>query len=284
MHCPHCSSIQTESKGFYFVKWKSKYLKRYRCRGCKKSFSRQTLSVTKNQKKPYLNKQIAKLLCSGVSERRTAFILDCSKLTIARRLQWLYEVSEKRLESEKLIASTIQFDEMFSIEHTKLKPLSIALAVTEDHKIAAVRVGRIPAQGHLKKFSVKKYGRRKSEKEKILNLLFQDLKSKGLSDEIEFISDSDVLYPKHLKRYFPNSKHTQVSSRSQIQKKKELLFTKEQKNVFDPLFALNHKCATLRDHIKRLARRNWCTTKKPENLEKHLVLYQAFSNGLLNNI
>ncbi|MGE3758538.1 MAG: hypothetical protein AB7H97_12320 [Pseudobdellovibrionaceae bacterium] len=81
-----------------------------------------------------------------------------------------------------------------------------------------------------------------------------------------------------------NSVHTTVSSKNQIAKKKELLYTAEQKKVFDPMFALNHTAGVFRDHIKRLARRNWCTTKKPENLEKALRMYQAFALGLLTKI
>lgn len=284
MQCPHCESNKTESKGFYFVRWKSKYLKRYRCRDCKRSYSRQTVSEKYRQKKPFLNQLILKLHCSGVSERRTAFILNCSKNTVAQKLRRMAEVSEKRIKTHKFSSNSIQFDEAFSIEHTKLKPLSIAVATNSDHEIVSVQVGRVPASGHLADISKKKYGVRPSEKFQILERLFLDLKERLPSKDLEFTSDEDPMYPQFVKKHFPKSPHKTVCSRSQVLKKKELLYTAEQKKVFDPMFALNHTHATLRDHIKRLSRRNWCTTKKPENLEKALRIYQAFSLGLLDRV
>jgi hypothetical protein len=53
---------------------------------------------------------------------------------------------------------------MESIEHTKLKPLTLPLAVGDDYRIYAVSVGRIQAKGLLAELSRKKYGRRQSIK------------------------------------------------------------------------------------------------------------------------
>ena len=61
---------------------------------------------------------------------------------------------------------------------------------------------------------------------------------------------------------------------------KEQLYLNLEKKKFDPMFALNQRCAKLRDDVKRLARRNWCTTKKVENLTKHLIIYACYNNGL----
>ena len=57
--------------------------------------------------------------------------------------------------------SHIQFDELQTIEHTKLKPLSVAMAVsTKDRRIIGFRVASMPATGHLANVSRKKYGSR----------------------------------------------------------------------------------------------------------------------------
>jgi len=77
------------------------------------------------------------------------------------------------------------------------------------------------------------------------------------------------------KRYFPNSTHETFSSRELVRKKKELLFLNQEKKLFDPLFPLNQRCAMLRHDIKRLARRSWCTTKRPDRLETVLRIYLA---------
>ena len=49
----------------------------------------------------------------------------------------------------------IQFDELQTIEHTKLKPLSVAVAVSKREKNTGVSGIRMPATGHLAKISRK---------------------------------------------------------------------------------------------------------------------------------
>jgi hypothetical protein len=50
---------------------------------------------------------------------------------------------------------------------------------------------------------------------------------------------------------------------------------------FDPLFSLNHTAAMFRDRLKRLSRRTWCTTKRPDRLQLLLDLYAWYHNELL---
>jgi hypothetical protein len=55
----------------------------------------------------------------------------------------------------------LQFDELETIEHTKLKPLSLAVAVEKDtRRILGVVVARMPAKVKIAKSSRKKYGPR----------------------------------------------------------------------------------------------------------------------------
>lgn len=53
---------------------------------------------------------------------------------------------------------------------------------------------------------------------------------------------------------------------------------------FDPLFSLNHTATMLRDHIKRLARRTWCTPKRLERLQHFLDMYAFYHNESLNGV
>jgi hypothetical protein len=50
---------------------------------------------------------------------------------------------------------------------------------------------------------------------------------------------------------------------------------------FDPLFSLNHTAAMIRANVNQLARRTWCTTKRPENLLARLYTYLHFHNTQL---
>ena len=278
MICPHCQSHQTIKKSFYFVRHSRVFIRRYFCKDCLKSFSGKTLCPTYRQKKPYLNPQIFKLLVSGNTQRGVARLLKCSKNTVNLKFLWLslYHYKDQNLKP----SLHLQIDEMESIEHTKLKPIAIPLCVDEHYQILSIKTGSIKAKGHLARISERKYGIREDQRVMALRDLLKDLKAKHTP--LSITTDAHPLYPKLIKEYFPNTEHIQIISREKVKKQKELLFTKERKLIFDPMFALNQRCAKLRADIRRLTRRSWCTTKKIENLQRHLELYQSFNNQFVN--
>jgi len=91
-------------------------------------------------------------------------------------------------------------------------------------------------------------------------------------------SDQKPSYINIVSEVFNNVPYTQHLSRGNKEKKREMKYSAQEKTIFDPLFALNHKCACLRSDIKRLTRRSWCTTKIKKHLERHLYLYIAYNN------
>ena len=102
---------------------------------------------------------------SGNTQRRAAKLLGCSKNTVAQKIIWLgrFKNNPKKFSGEHW-----QFDEMETIEHTKLKPLTIPICVNENYEILGIHVGKIKAKGHLSLISQKKYGFREDEREKFL--------------------------------------------------------------------------------------------------------------------
>ena len=66
--------------GSFFRKSDSKTIRRWRCAGCGKSISQATGTHCLNQNKRRVNEPLRKLLCSGVSQRRAAFILNINKM------------------------------------------------------------------------------------------------------------------------------------------------------------------------------------------------------------
>jgi hypothetical protein len=168
---------------------------------------------------------------------------------------------------------------MESIEHTKLKPLTIAVALSDDYQILGVKVGRIPAKGHLSDISLKKYGPRENESDQTVDHLLKNLKLKPQGTSFLIKSDAKPNYRKYVKKYFPKNPYQTFHSGENKEKRRLMKYTTLEKRIFDPLFATNQRMAKFRDHIKRLTRRSWCTTKIKENLEKHLYLYIADNNG-----
>ena len=235
--------------------------------------------MTFQQKRPDLNLRIFNDLTSGVSMRKSAINHRCSYLTIYRKFLWLAQIAKSHHEQQSLGAiKELQFDEMESLEHTKLKPLTIALAVSDDYRILGVQVGTIPAKGALSALAQQKYGYRENQSsQKILELL-TSLKTKELSHTVLLKSDAKITYRELVKKVFPKNPYEQYVCRGQKEKRREMKHQSQEKKIFDPLFALNQRCAKLRDHIKRLTRRSWCTSKLKEHLEAHLYLYIAYNN------
>lgn len=218
-----------------------------------------------------------------MTQSRCAKLVRCNPKTVVRKLFWLSQQKDHNI-NPLLDLEHIQIDELESIEHTKLKPLTIPLCVSSRFKILGFSVGQIPAKGKLAHLSRAKYGVREDEREKALTELFENLKKQIAKDPISITTDSHPMYPRFIKRYFPGSEHVQVLSRDHLKKKQELVYSAERKKVFDPLFALNHRCGMLRSDMRRLTRKSWCTTKKIKNLRAHLELYKNYHNEFLVSV
>ena len=126
--------------------------------------------------------------------------------------------------------------------------------------------------------SYKKYGYRKNESTLKTKELLSELVRQLKDPPKQIRSDAKPTYKALVKQFFPNTKYQQYLSRGNKEKRREQKYLSQEKHIHDPLFEINHICARLRDHIKRLARRSWCTTKHKDHLELALYLYIAKIN------
>ncbi len=280
--CPYsCTTDQSSSgqcikSGFFKRKSDSKYIQRYLCLKCKKSFSSATTSELYGQNKRRINQRVFELLCSGVSQRRAAKLLRVHRITIVRKFKFLAEKIRLNGQYFKGV-DEIQFDHMETLEHTKLKPVAVMIVVDKKtRKILAARASSMPSKGLLVKKSLKKYGKRHDGRMAIMNEVFVEIKEKypGLT-KIE--SDESPMYPVLVRKYFKKVEYKQFKGRRGcVTGQGEL-----KAGGRDPLFSLNHTCAMFRANVNRLFRRTWCTTKLVEELQRHLDLYVYYHNAYL---
>ncbi|MGE3684606.1 MAG: transposase [Bdellovibrionales bacterium] len=283
--CPYCTPNDDVSgprpkvyrAGKFKRKSDSRVVPRFRCTGCGKHFSRATAHPYVRQKKRQLNTPLIKLLCSGVSLRRCAKILNLSRTTVVRKAVLLGELAMAQLAEHHLSkpqAEVVEFDDMETFEHTKCKPLSITLAVeSRTRRILGFEVAQMPAKGKLAPISRKKYGPRPDQRQAGRERLFEKLKPLIKEDAL-IKSDQNPHYGPDVKKHFPNATHeVHKGQRGSIVGQGEL-----KKIRFDPLFSLNHTCAMFRANVNRLIRKTWCTTKLPERLAGHLAMYALFHN------
>jgi hypothetical protein len=106
-----------------------------------------------------------------------------------------------------------------------------------------------------------------------------ELREVAESEAIEIRSDLCPRYPSVVRRFFPFATHTRYKGRRGcVVGQGEL-----KRGGFDPLFSLNHSCAMYRDNLKRLSRRTWCTTKRPDRLQALLNMYACYHNQFLTD-
>ena len=282
--CPNhqCPSFETKEfvrkNGYFTRRCESRPIARFLCLKCKKSFSHATGTLEFRQRKRRVNSKLKGLLASSVSLRRCALLLGVSRTTIDRKFIYLAKkanLSQKKyMESLRNSVTNLQFDDLLTSEHTKMKPVTVSLAVDKDRRfILGAEVGRIPAFGHLATLSRKKYGRRENEHQQTLERLFQNIAS-TFAQDLSIESDEHRLYRAMSRVYAPKSEHLQYKGgRGCIVGQGEL-----KKLGHDPLFTLNHTCAMLRANLNRLVRKTWCTSKKIERIKMHLDIFVDFYN------
>lgn len=267
--------------GSYTRKFDRRQINRYRCRYCRKTFSDQTTDSTYRQVKSKINPNIRALMCSKVSLRRIAILLNIDRKTVHRRL--VSFAAEARLNQSKRLSKLrgvdlIQMDEMETFEHTKCKPLSIALAVIPGKRtILGAFVTRMPSKGSLAAISKRKYGFRPDDRKIGFQSLLWSIKT-TLSETPWIITDRKPTYSAWIKQVFPKSVHFRVKGRRGC----IVGYGEMKKAVFDPLFYLNHTAAMLRDNIARLLRKTWCTTKLSKYLQDALDVYIDFHNQIMD--
>ena len=283
-NCPNFNCAFPEliyRDGTFRRKEDSKVVQRFRCKSCGTRFSNATFSESYRQKKRRVNYPLLKLLASGMSMRRSAIFLGVARTTVERKLSFLAnrcrKINDRELVLYRQRIYNLQIDDLITKENSKLKPLSVSLAVDEDRRrILAIEVSQIPAFGHLSKLAVKKYGKRSDQHFEGLTRLFQKI-APIVSPEVVVKSDEHQSYPGFISAYLSRAKHlTFKSERGCIAGQGEL-----KKVRFDPLFIVNHTCALLRANINRLMRKTWCTTKDPQRLKDHLDVFIYFYNEVL---
>ena len=286
--CPHCRIPKDPSEkrsfvvryGFFRRNSDQSDQRRYRCKGCRRTFSDASFSICYRQKKRHLNGTLMEFLASASSQRRLAMNLKVNRKTVVRKFLFLGHVADHLLKEDRNNfgkSKVVEFDDLETFEHSKLKPLSVCAVVEhKSRRILGFNVAQMPANGPLAKKSRAKYGKRKDQRRKAREGLFSELRA-FIDPNAVIKSDENPHYGPTVETYFPNAKHLKFKGkRGCVVGQGELKAAR-----FDPLFSLNHTFAMFRANVNRLARRTWNTTKKRDRLHLHIAIYALFHNWKL---
>lgn len=295
--CPYegCSNHIAASRGFYTrhgsykPKCRPRPVPRFRCCSCARTFSRQTFRADYQDKKPWLNVPVIRLLCSGVGYRQSARLLQISRRNLARKAQ---KISRNAIRLDRNLrrarghtggvhgaAGTrmFHFDEFETYEGRRnTRPLSIAVVIESRSRFLVASIaapirpkGRMTRRRRVALEAEDARNGRRNDRSLVAcrGALRAAAEFAGISPNVVLYTDRKSTYPSLARRAFSKRavRHVRVSSR-------------EKRDVGNPLFPINHTEALMRDLMGRLRRRSWLVSKRREFLNRHLGLYAAWRN------
>ena len=146
--------------------------------------------------------------------------------------------------------------------HSRYKQLSVPMVVrVKTGEVLGFAVARKPSnqeRGWIK------YGWSVDDRPKAFYRVLRSIEP-ALAPSCTVITDGHPSYGKWLAKGLASYQHKKLQS--------------PETPGYDPLFAINHAFAKLRNDLARLGRKTWTTTKTIKGLEEHLWLWVAWTNG-----
>jgi len=271
--------------GTYRARCRSHPVPRFRCRACRRSFSRQSFRADRHQKKPHINAPFLRLMVSCVGLRQAARALLVARRTVERRFLWLtrhaQDLQENRLAGTAL-CGPFQLDELESFEANRYQPVTVPVLIDQASLfMLKTAVGPLRRKGRMSPLQIRRraahealHGRRPSWSGPAVRQVLGSLRP--LVDPVAPVvlhSDEKPLYGRLGRALFPGRflwrTHPAAARRDRT----------------NPLFPINHTNARLRHFLARLRRRTWCVSKKRDCLQGHLgmaALWANFCRGITN--
>jgi len=262
--------------GRYYPRCRAHPVQRFRCRVCRRRFSRQSFRADRNQKKPHLNAPFLRLMLACVALRQAARVLGVARRTVEHRFLWLARHAARfhanRLES---LQGPFMLDELETFEGNRFQPVTVPVLIQPRSLFLIAseagplrRKGRMtPTQRRRRAEHEARHGRRPSHSAAAVRAVLLRLRhSVAPGGPVVLHSDRKPLYERLGRRLFggrfswaPHSASTRRDRRN-------------------PLFPINHTNARLRHFMARLRRRSWCVSKRRLRLQHHLEVAALWMN------
>src|SRR4249920_745257 len=284
-HCPsHAGApFAYRDRGYFHRRCDHRTVQRFRCLACQQSFSEQTFRLSYRLKRPELLAPFFLDRVSKVSHRKSARIHPCSRSTEERQFRRLsahcrgfHALRLEEIEASGGLGEVFSLDELETYEHNRRqKPLTVPILI--EHASGFVidtRVGTLPARGRSRQRPVPAVAQggelRKSESVEVVQAAFERLEAVSPKDRpLTVLTDMKTSYERILRNLFgARCLHRRIHSTLP-------------RDPMNPLFAINHTLARVRDGVSRLVRRTWCGTKSRRWLAGHLAIWTCYRNYVL---
>ena len=286
--CPYrgCRSHSSPSPDFFLrhgsfrARCRPRAIPRFRCRSCRRTFSRQTFRADFRDRRPDLNVPLLKLLAGGTGLRESGRQLGLSlpateykARKIGRHLRQFNLARRGPLPK----GSRLVFDELETYEGRRnTRPLTVPFLVEGESlfliwaESETIRPsGRMSeARKRAIQADEERFGPRRDRSARAIHRTLRrgaELLTEGRVTRVD--TDEKSTYPRHLERALGEGTFEHVRTNSLVPRE-----------TWNPLFPVNSEEARARDMLGRLRRESWLVSKKRRWLDIALQVYIAYRN------
>lgn len=279
--------FQYQRRGYFTRRCDGRRVPRFSCRACNRRFSSQTFRLDFRLRTPHIQRLLFGHFVSKVTLRQSARLLGVTRKTVELRLRRFGEHCRRfhaaRLQSRRLRGHFL-LDEAESFEtDRRLRPVTIPVLIERSSRfVVHVAVAPLPARGNLTAGQSERLERieavegvRKSGSRRAVAACIAALADHtDPGSPLVLGTDCKATYPAIIRDVLPG--RPVIHERTTSTRKRD---------VANPLFAINHTLAMLRDGLSRLVRRTWAHAKIRSRLGQHLWVYavwRSFVRGVSN--
>lgn len=283
--CPYppCRSHRRPSRdffvrrGWYRARCRAERIPRFRCKSCKRTFSRQTFRHDYRDKRPQTNAPLFRLLVSSVSLRQAGRMLGLDIRAVVQKLAKLGRTCDGLLANlvpRLPVGRTLVMDEEETFEGAGIRTLTVPIVIDRESTFVLAydaapirRLARAGSARRARQDHAERSGRRPDRSSECVAGVVARIAAKLPSDAPVVVhTDEKPSYGPTLRRLLGRRLvHVRTSG-------------KLPRDGANPLAPINRAIAMGRDNCARLRRDTWSGSKKREFLVSQLHLFAAYVN------
>lgn len=264
-------------RGWYRVRCRVERVPRFRCKSCRRTFSRQTFRHDYRDKRPQTNAPLFCLLISSVSLRQAARIVGLDIRSVVQKLAKSGGTCGELLDNlaqQLPPGRTLILDEEESYEGSSIRTLTVPILIDRDSTFVLAydaapirRLAKAGSRRRARQDHEERNGRRQDRGRACVEGIVARVAGKlPRGGTVVVHTDEKPSYGPTLRRHFGNRLvHVRTSG-------------KVARDGANPLAPINRTIAMGRDNCARLRRDTWAGTKKRAFLVSQLHVFAAYVN------
>lgn len=283
--CPHreCEFHLRPHPGFYQPcgsyqpRCRTEPVPRFRCRGCRRGFSRQTFRHDYGDRRPECNEPLLALVTSGVGLRQIGRLLGLDINSVQkkhRKIARTCGLLHGNLSSTLPAGLTYQLDEEETFETASIRPVTMPVLIERrTWFVVATATGSIrrlakPSTERRRRQDQEdlQRGKRADESRSCVRKVLELLREKAPAGSVTLQSDEKSSYRTLANAVFGDRLEHQTTPGKRL------------RTTANPLFPINTTMAMTRDNCGRLRRRSWLVTKDRRWLGMQLLVFTVYRN------